>query len=296
MAAPQGRRHVLTGDGAHLWVVTEGAEPQDAEVTVVMAHGWTLTHHSWDVVVPLLLERHRGLRVLRWDHRDHGRSTSGRDVRPSSVARLGSDLARVLATSAPSGPLVLAGHSMGGMTVMAWAGQRPAQFAERVLGSLLVSTAAGGLADVHRRRRSAVITRGLARAPQWWRLPRLTPAESRRQAWGPYVEDEVILASARREGWVRARSLGTWYPAMMEHDQTAALEVLATRPLRLLVGDFDRITPPRYTDDLERALPSAVVERIAGAGHMLPLEDPHRVADHLSALLAPARDSNSEPT
>jgi pimeloyl-ACP methyl ester carboxylesterase len=283
----QSRRRVLTSDGAWLNVVAEGADLADAEATLVLAHGWTLTHHSWDPVVPLLLARHPRLRVVRWDHRDHGRSTSGRDGRPASVARLGADLARVLAAEAATGPLVLGGHSMGGMSVMAWAGLHPERFAARVTGSLLVSTAAGQLADVHRRRRSAVLSRGLSRVPPSWRLPRLTPAQSRRQAWGPDVPDEVILASARREGWVRARSLGHWYPAMMLHDETTALAVLASRPLRILVGEFDRITPVRYTDDLAAALPDAVVERVAGAGHMLLAEHPDLVADHLTALITP---------
>lgn len=287
MAEGQVRRTVLTSDGALLNVVTDGADPADAAHTLVLAHGWTLTHHSWDDVVPLLLQRHEGLRVVRWDHRDHGRSTSGRDGRPASVARLGGDLARVLAAAAPSGPLVLGGHSMGGMSVMAWSGMHPDRFAERVTGTLLVSTAAGRLAEVHRRRRSALLSLGLSRVPPGWRLPRLSPARSRRQAWGPDVADAVIRASARREGWVRARSLGSWYPAMMSHDQMVALEVLATRPLRILVGEHDRITPPRYTDDLAGALPDAVVERVPGAGHMLLAEHPQKVADHLSALLSP---------
>ena len=38
---------------------------------------------------------------------------------------------------------MLVGHSMGGMTIMALAEQRPELFAERVAGVALISTSAG---------------------------------------------------------------------------------------------------------------------------------------------------------
>ena len=44
---------------------------------------------------------------------------------------------------APDGPLVLVGHSMGGMTIMALAEQRPELFADRVRGVALIGTSAG---------------------------------------------------------------------------------------------------------------------------------------------------------
>ena len=47
---------------------------------------------------------------------------------------------------APTGPLMLVGHSMGGMTIMALASQRPELFDERVYGVALIATTAGGLA------------------------------------------------------------------------------------------------------------------------------------------------------
>ncbi len=49
----------------------------------------------------------------------------------------------------PHGPIVLVGHSMGGMTIMALAEEHPELFGDRVVGVGLISTTAGGL-EPHR--------------------------------------------------------------------------------------------------------------------------------------------------
>ena len=43
----------------------------------------------------------------------------------------------------PEGPIVLVGHSMGGMTIMALADAHPELFGDQVLGVALLSTSAG---------------------------------------------------------------------------------------------------------------------------------------------------------
>src|SRR6185312_5461127 len=66
----------------------------------------------------------------------------------ASIDQLGGDLKAVIDAVAPEGPLVLVGHSMGGMTVMSLAQQDPQLFDERVIGVALISTSAGGLRRV----------------------------------------------------------------------------------------------------------------------------------------------------
>ena len=84
--------------------------------TVVMSHGYCLTSECW--VFQRRYLRWAGHRVVVWDQRGHGRS--GRGVSSSyTIAQLGQDLASVITAVAPDGPLVLVGHSMGGMTTMA---------------------------------------------------------------------------------------------------------------------------------------------------------------------------------
>ena len=99
--------------------VHEGVLEHDPSLpTVVMAHGWTLTHAAWRPVLEELLT-HRAVRVVTYDQRGHGDSTMGRPPK-ATVRLLGDDLAEVIAATVPGdSPLVLVGHSMGGMTIMA---------------------------------------------------------------------------------------------------------------------------------------------------------------------------------
>ncbi|MFC7660023.1 alpha/beta fold hydrolase [Pseudonocardia benzenivorans] len=119
---------VGAADGTPLHIEESG--PADADVTVVMAHGWTLDSRTWEPVARRL-DAHA--RVLRYDHRGHGRSAP---VDPSTMTidQLADDMAAVVADRAPTGPLVLAGHSMGGMTIMALAERHPSLVADRVAG------------------------------------------------------------------------------------------------------------------------------------------------------------------
>ena len=113
--------------------------------TIVLAHGWTLNRTLWGRVIRGIHAR-RPVRVIAYDQRGHGQSTPG--TGHPAVGALGDDLAAVIAVAAPAGPLVLAGHSMGGMTVMAYAGRHRSQLADRVRGVVLLATAA---AEVERR-------------------------------------------------------------------------------------------------------------------------------------------------
>src|SRR5436305_935300 len=78
---------VRTPDGALLHATVDGSE--DAPVTLVLAHGWTLAQAAWDDVAELLSPRVAAgeLRLIRYDQRGHGRSTWGSapDVTPISI-------------------------------------------------------------------------------------------------------------------------------------------------------------------------------------------------------------------
>lgn len=110
----------VTGhDGAALAVYADG--PDDAPVTLVLAHGWTLDASAWQHQAEDLTrarsaaagrsggERTGGeradseptdaVRVVRYDQRGHGRSESGHS--PWSIDLLGQDLAAVIEQTAP---------------------------------------------------------------------------------------------------------------------------------------------------------------------------------------------------
>jgi alpha-beta hydrolase superfamily lysophospholipase len=106
-------RTVITSDGVRLAVRDYGAAGP-REHTVVLLHGLCLTQSSWALQVRELV---RGwgdrVRIITYDHRGHGRST-GADMRTYRIDRLAADLADVLTALRVTGPLTLAGHSMGG--------------------------------------------------------------------------------------------------------------------------------------------------------------------------------------
>ena len=138
---------VAAPDGARLQVQEWPATGPGDGPTVVLAHGWTLTRASWLPVVEQLVGR--GLRVVTYDQRGHGGSGPLRDQ--PSVRSLGDDLAAVLDVVAPAGPVVLGGHSMGGMTVMAYAGLHPESCAAPGGGVVVGATTPGDMQSTRRR-------------------------------------------------------------------------------------------------------------------------------------------------
>jgi pimeloyl-ACP methyl ester carboxylesterase len=129
-----------TSDGVDLCVEDTG--PADAPVTVLLAHGWTSDNRVWDAVFPRLAER---VRVVRFDHRGHGSSGHAPDP---AIERLGDDLAELVAALAPAGRLVLVGHSMGGMAMMALAARHPDLVRSRVHAAFFVSTSSGRMREI----------------------------------------------------------------------------------------------------------------------------------------------------
>lgn len=126
---------VVGDDGVPLDVAIRGTHGP----TVLFCHGFTADSEFWTPQIEALAVH---ARVVTWDQRGHGRSGWG-EPSHATVDQTGRDLAAVLDAVAPSSPVVLVGHSMGGMTIMALAERNPRFFTERVAGVALVCTSAG---------------------------------------------------------------------------------------------------------------------------------------------------------
>ncbi|MFE3546604.1 alpha/beta fold hydrolase [Nocardia sp. NPDC059177] len=125
---------VHTADGADLRVHVYGP---DTAPTLVLIHGWACSIEYWNPQISAFAGEYR---VVSYDQRGHGESTLG-TVAPSEHT-LADDLTAVLdATLRPGEQAVLAGHSMGGLTIQAWAKHYPEQVAERASAVLLANTA-----------------------------------------------------------------------------------------------------------------------------------------------------------
>lgn len=250
-----------------------GADPDLP--TVVLAHGWTMARRSWRPVVEEL-HTHRGARVVAYDQRGHGRSTMGRAR--ASVRALGDDLATVIAALAPEGPLVLGGHSMGGMTVMAYAGRHHEEFSERVVGTALVATAAS------LEGRNPIPLEGLVMSVASW-APRI-PAGffvpefvQGRLMFGDNPSPADVHEAVAMVKGTAMPVIGAYFTALSEHDEIASLARFVDVPTHILVGTKDRLTPVSYARTLSDQIPTARLTVLPGLGHMLMYEATGVVTD-----------------
>lgn len=277
-------RRFVTGDGVGLRVVESG--PAQAPVTVVLAHCWTLDHTVWDGVVDALGP---GVRVLRYDHRGHGRSAAA-PAGTATIDRLADDLAELITERVPTGNVVLAGHSLGGMTIMALAERHPELVRARVGGLALVATSTGRLVGFRPR------TAKLFLAAENWAGLRTARRDPRRRPLPPVLlraglRRTLFGTSARREDVDKViTQLAMAHPASMagfrgqilRHSRLAALDVFRELPSAVVVGDADRLTPVGHARAMARALPDAGFVLFPGVGHMVPVER----ADELAELIA----------
>jgi pimeloyl-ACP methyl ester carboxylesterase len=248
----------------------------------VLAHGWTNTKAMWAPVARLLVAS--GHRVVLYDQRGHGASTLGSE--PMRMERLGEDLRTVL-IAVGANEVVLAGHSMGGMTIQALATAHPDLVEQYVRGIVLVATAAS--LGLPRPLPAAAVELVLGQAASA-RLARL----GQRIVWGalgaeahrPHAE-AVHQEFLTTDGAVRAGFL----VGMSHMDFRKGLASIVV-PTTILVGTHDRLTPPRLARALADGIPGAHLEVVDGAGHMLGIEAPARVAEAITeraaALRAPA--------
>ena len=299
------RSEVTLPDGVRLQVESSG--PADARLTVVLLHGWCLDRRTWHhQIAALEALTDIAPRIITYDTRGHGRSGSTR-LRSATLTQLGDDLAEVLRRFAPEGPVVLAGHSMGGMTIMEYAHTYPEEFAQRVAGLLFVSTTAEG--HTHTRyglpqhlatlmRAGETIGAGLLARSGAWRphramLPALRPA-LRWLLFGDTFEDAALRITMKGVGRASLRSIGGFRTSIGAQQRLETLAALGDVPAAVLVGDRDRLTPPPCAESIAEALPGTELTVFPGAGHMLMLERPEEVSAALVAIVQRAGSTRPE--
>jgi pimeloyl-ACP methyl ester carboxylesterase len=290
---------VNADDGVRLSCEEIEAPLGRADLTVVLVHGFALDRRTWHFQRRFLSQlTGPAVRQVIYDQRSHGRSE--RAPRAScTIEQLGRDLDAVLRTLAPQGPLVLVGHSMGGMTIMALAEQRPDLFAERVLGVAFVSTSAGEVGG-----------RGLP-ATLLSRHNPLTRTVGLLAGWQPAVVTgfrrvghDLIWAITRRFAYGDRRvdparvdlvdsmistnavdALTDFVDTIGTHDRIAALPALADCEVLVAAGDADQVIPFRHSERIAAELPHATLVRLRGVGHLPMLEQPEVVDGALTDLL-----------
>jgi len=290
---------VTADDGTVLYAevdeLPEGSPADPHRPTVVFSHGYCLSLDSWHYQREALRGRYR---MVLWDQRGHGRSQRGPED-SANVDQLGRDLARVLERTVPTGPIVLIGHSMGGMTVMSYAAQHSEEFGSRVVGAGLVGTSSGGLSSVdfglHRvgqvvQRVGPAALAVLARRPGLVERGRrigsdLEQVLVRRFSYASDVDEELVRFTADMIASTRIEVVNDFFPAFSAHDKREALAALDGIETLVLVGDQDLLTPAAHSEDIVRMVPHAEHVVVRDGGHLVMLEHPEVVTPHLTALV-----------
>jgi pimeloyl-ACP methyl ester carboxylesterase len=284
---------VRASDGIELYVEEVGRA--DAPLTVVFVHGFMLELASWHY--QRLALAGDDVRLVLYDQRCHGRSDCG-EVGALSVSQLGRDLVSVLETCAPTGPIVLVGHSMGGIAVQALAEDFPALLAERVVGVALISTSAGELEQVtFGIPRTVVAPLRRVLPPVAQQVPALLELARRAgggarvvltqlYSFGSKVEPGLVAFMDEMLSRVRIDVVTAFWPMFLSHHKADSLPRLAAIPTVVIAGDTDRIIPSHHSRTIADLIPGATLTIVPEAGHMVILEKPDVVNDVLAGLLA----------
>jgi pimeloyl-ACP methyl ester carboxylesterase len=271
------------------------------ELTVVFIHGYSLNLDSWH----FQRAAYRGqVRTVYYDQRSHGRSGRSGPAH-ATIDQLGRDLLLVLDTVVPQGPVVLVGHSMGGMTIMALAEAYPELFGDRIVGVGLISTTAGGL-EPHRivapmlpstvggaiaERLMAVLARGHRQVDGFRRLGRsVAMVATDELAFGDdvpasYVEFVDQMISATPFGVV-----AEFFSNFATLDKFETVKALGVVPTSIICGTADRLTSIGHSRKLHAHIAGSSLLECQGAGHLVIMERHDDVNAELDHLIAAAGD------
>jgi pimeloyl-ACP methyl ester carboxylesterase len=285
---------VTADDGVPISVRTFGA--YSAALTVVFVHGHCLRTQSWSYLRDQLL-RHWGpdIRMVFYDHRGHGESGHA-DPSTYTIDQLGHDLDAVLRTIAPTGPIVLIGHSMGAMVTLAYARLFPSAIGARVVGLGLIAGAANGITQVGLGRflhRYAVSSLQVAvlRAPRVMRVSKrvtrriFEPIVREARFGARKVNPRMAAVATAMLNDTPLLTMAGFLTSLITFDETATLHRLGDIPALVLAGSADIVVPYAHSVVLASQLAGSELVRLDGAGHSVILERAEEVALSIVALV-----------
>jgi 3-oxoadipate enol-lactonase len=249
-----------------LFVERSGTGP-----AVLFLHGFPLDHSMWREAIGALGE---GFDCIAPDLLGFGRSVPAPP--PILTMEQHADDAAALLDSFGVERAHIVGLSMGGYAALAFAERH----APRLASLVLVDTRAADDGEEGRARRSAAADRVL---------------EVGRVVFAREMLAKLVAPSASRD--VRARLLSTMEATPYETivaallgmqarpDRTHVLQKLK-RPLLIVCGELDAITPPDASRAMAAANPHSELALIADAGHMSPMGRPREFAALLARFLA----------
>ncbi|MFC7491364.1 MULTISPECIES: alpha/beta fold hydrolase [unclassified Knoellia] len=289
---------VIATDGLNLHVEVDTPTDLDSALpTIVLSHGFCLSLRGWVLQRRAFVEA--GYRVVLWDQRSHGKSEVS-DLEHCTMDQLAHDLRAVIDATCPEGPLVLVGHSMGGMTTMAFTRLHAELVRDRVLAVAFIATAAGGegltelgMGSLFGRTIGQAGPRVLSRlAPhQRW----LAPVRRLGRDVENVLVDRFSFDSPVSEQTVRFAGelilatplevMAAFLPVLRRHDEHEALASLLDKQVLVVNGTGDLLTPARRSEEIVERLPGSEHVVVEDAGHLIMLEHPEIVTGTILALI-----------
>ncbi|MDQ2754809.1 MAG: alpha/beta hydrolase [Actinomycetota bacterium] len=260
--------------------MTAAAEVAGEGPTVMLIHGQPGSASDWAAVVPLLAERYR---VVSFDRPGYGRNAAPAGDFAANAHALVEVMDQMAAKQA-----ILVGHSWGGGVALHVA----AHFPQRVAGLVLVASvsplspssaadrllARQPLGDVMTAAAFVVGGRVLSLPPVGWLMARRLPLAAQRALGGwSTAGDHRRMA---RSFTIEQRAFVDQLPGL-----AGTLRGIAV-PTTVVTGDSDHVVAPTVSGRLAAAISGAELVRVAGAGHLLPLDRPEAVASAVDDVAA----------
>ncbi|MEV4346028.1 alpha/beta hydrolase [Actinoplanes sp. NPDC049596] len=285
------------GTDVHVEIVEPRGPGKTDKPTIVFVHGFALDMGTFYFQRKALTER-GDHRLVFYDQPGHGKS-SRLQSGDYDIAALGKSLAAVLDETVPEGHIVLIGHSMGGMTIMAFAEQYPEWFGNRVTGVVLMSTSAG-LIDKAKIGIPSLVARASAPFfPLWGKAAHLGGSQidrarmissdlswllTRRYGFGePKPSPSLVTFVESMNSKTSAETLTKYLGTLYTHNRFPALSALRGVPVLVIVGTKDYLTPVTHSEEILKYLPEAELVKVENSGHVVMLEK----ADEVNSFLLP---------
>lgn len=265
-----------------------------AAPTVLFLHGFTIPAESFYRQVDHLRSRWPGVRLLLLDARGHGQ-TGKVDPRLCTVEGAADDALAVLRARDVRGPVILVGHSLGGLVALNLVRRCPSELRGRIAGLVLVAASIEALAD-----------QGLPQilaspvADQVYNAVEAQPNEAKkfREQAAKILAPTLAVAFFHRKtdydivqfhaAMIHETPLETFvgfFEDLQVHDELAAGPHLQGIPGYVLAGEKDLVTPLSQAERLIEVWPEAGLQIAPDAGHMIPLEAPEILNAAIERLL-----------
>jgi pimeloyl-ACP methyl ester carboxylesterase len=285
-------QRVRRPDGTVLQVEFYG--PEDGQ-PIILSHGWGPNSTVWYYAKRQLSDR---FRVIVWDLPGLGKSSKPKN-KDYSLEKYARDLEAVV--DLVGKPVILLGHSMGGMLILTFCRLFPEQLGSRVAGLILVDTTYTNpvktailskvLRAVQKPLLEPLLYLTIALSPLLWLMTWLSylngslhisvelsgfkGTETRGQ-----LEFSALLSALGSPGVLARGTL-----AMFKYEETATLSTINV-PVLLIVGASDIATKPGASIRMKAVLPQSEFVTLRPGGHMSLMEQNQEFAQLVSAFSA----------